>query len=68
MSFITATEAVSGRGQSLSDMQKLSLYGLFKQAKQGDCNTKRPGFFSMTERAKWLDLLYTCQLNNVCVK
>ena len=65
MSFINAAEAVQKQGQSLSDMQKLTLYGLFKQAKQGDCNTKRPGFFAMTDRAKWCVvsfLLYAMQV------
>eukprot|EP00297_Palpitomonas_bilix_P014106 CAMPEP_0113917388 /NCGR_PEP_ID=MMETSP0780_2-20120614/32708_1 /TAXON_ID=652834 /ORGANISM="Palpitomonas bilix" /LENGTH=228 /DNA_ID=CAMNT_0000916959 /DNA_START=217 /DNA_END=903 /DNA_ORIENTATION=+ /assembly_acc=CAM_ASM_000599 len=37
----------------LSNQQKLELYSLFKQATVGDCDTKRPGFFDMTGKAKW---------------
>ncbi|XP_057986080.1 acyl-CoA-binding domain-containing protein 2-like [Hevea brasiliensis] len=35
------------------DVDKLILYGLFKQATVGAVNTNRPGIFSLTERAKW---------------
>lgn len=31
----------------------LSLYGLYKQATVGDCNTDKPGFFDMKGQAKW---------------
>lgn len=34
-------------------MQKLELYGLFKQATEGDIHTKKPGVFDFTGRAKW---------------
>lgn len=37
----------------LTNAEKLTMYGLFKQAKFGDVNTNRPGIFDMTGRAKW---------------
>mmetsp|Transcript_19161 Transcript_19161/g.56970 ORF Transcript_19161/g.56970 Transcript_19161/m.56970 type:complete len:264 (+) Transcript_19161:217-1008(+) len=37
----------------LGTAEQLQLYGLFKQATVGDCNSSRPGFFAMTDRAKW---------------
>lgn len=32
---------------------KLILYGLFKQATVGDCNTSKPGIFDQKGRYKW---------------
>ena len=52
-SFEVAMAAVTAGGTGLSDGEKLLLYGLFKQAKLGDVDTKRPGFFDWTGRAKW---------------
>lgn len=31
----------------------LQFYGLYKQATSGDCDTKRPGLFQLTAKAKW---------------
>lgn len=31
----------------------LQFYGLFKQCTTGDCDTKRPGLFQLTAKAKW---------------
>ena len=31
----------------------LELYGYFKQATVGDCNTARPGMFDLKGKAKW---------------
>ena len=31
----------------------LKIYGLYKQATEGDVNRKRPGFTNMVGRAKW---------------
>ena len=31
----------------------LELYGYFKQATIGDCNTTRPGMFDLKGKAKW---------------
>ncbi|KAH7291996.1 hypothetical protein KP509_29G046000 [Ceratopteris richardii] len=36
-----------------TDGDKLILYGLFKQATVGDCNTSRPGFLDLKGKAKW---------------
>ncbi|XXQ34420.1 ACB domain-containing protein [Plasmodiophora brassicae] len=38
---------------SLDDATKLKLYGLYKQATMGDCDTERPSVLNMKERAKW---------------
>ena len=37
----------------VSDSLRLSLYGCYKQATVGNCNTKRPGIFDQIGRAKW---------------
>lgn len=31
----------------------LTLYGYYKQANEGDCNTEAPGFFDFTGKSKW---------------
>ena len=31
----------------------LNLYGLYKQACEGDCNVPKPGFFDLKGQAKW---------------
>ncbi|GLJ21444.1 hypothetical protein SUGI_0395030 [Cryptomeria japonica] len=36
-----------------TDADKLILYGLYKQATVGKCNTSRPGMFNLKERYKW---------------
>lgn len=36
----------------VSDETKLELYGLYKQAVVGDCNTPHPGTFSLDYKAK----------------
>ncbi|KAF4320708.1 hypothetical protein G195_006004 [Phytophthora kernoviae 00238/432] len=38
---------------SVSDTQKLRLYGLFKQTTIGDCRSSAPSAFRPVERAKW---------------
>lgn len=38
---------------NLSNEEKLAFYGLYKQAKQGDCQTARPGMFAVQESYKW---------------
>jgi diazepam-binding inhibitor (GABA receptor modulator, acyl-CoA-binding protein) len=40
-------------GQSLSNSDALTIYGLFKQASVGDVNIGRPGIFDPKGRAKW---------------
>lgn len=36
-----------------SDDDLLKLYGLYKQATVGDCNTDRPGMLDFKGKAKW---------------
>ncbi len=35
------------------DSKKLELYGLYKQATVGDCNTDKPGMLDFKGKAKW---------------
>ncbi|KAI9316116.1 acyl CoA binding protein-domain-containing protein [Dichotomocladium elegans] len=37
----------------LANTQKLKLYGLYKQAIEGDCRASRPGLLDVVGRAKW---------------
>lgn len=39
--------------QTVSNQDKLKVYALFKQGKEGDVNTTRPGMFDMVGKAKW---------------
>ncbi|MBD4017447.1 acyl-CoA-binding protein, partial [Xanthomonas citri pv. citri] len=39
--------------ENTTNEDKLILYGLFKQATVGPCDTSRPGMFNMRDRAKW---------------
>ncbi|KAG2425684.1 hypothetical protein HXX76_013526 [Chlamydomonas incerta] len=48
-----AKEATDNLPNTLSNDEKLELYALFKQAKEGDCNTAQPGIFDPKGRAKW---------------
>ncbi|XP_058969221.2 acyl-CoA-binding domain-containing protein 6 [Pocillopora verrucosa] len=50
--FEAATEFVRTI-KNLSDEKKLTFYALYKQAKEGPCNTSRPGFWDMIGKAKW---------------
>ena len=52
-SFSAAAERVKSLPSKPSDDELLKLYGLFKQATVGDCNTAQPGFFDLTGKAKW---------------
>jgi diazepam-binding inhibitor (GABA receptor modulating acyl-CoA-binding protein) len=38
---------------SLDNDTLLNLYGLYKQATLGDCNTSKPSFFDPKGQAKW---------------
>lgn len=35
------------------DILKLQLYGLYKQATVGDCNTPKPAIYEFVAKAKW---------------
>ena len=39
--------------KDLSDDGKLKLYGLYKQAIVGDCNTEKPEMLDFKGKAKW---------------
>jgi len=51
--FLKAKEDVRKLTERPTDQELLDLYGYFKQATIGDCNTDRPGIFSLKERYKW---------------
>jgi diazepam-binding inhibitor (GABA receptor modulating acyl-CoA-binding protein) len=38
---------------NLDNETLLNLYGLYKQACEGDCNISKPGFFDLKGTAKW---------------
>ncbi|XP_053359092.1 acyl-CoA-binding domain-containing protein 6 isoform X1 [Clarias gariepinus] len=51
--FEFAAERVRGLVQSASREQLLYLYGRYKQATVGKCNTPKPGFFDFEGQRKW---------------
>ena len=51
--FNTAAEEVKNLTSRPSNDDLLKLYGLFKQAKEGDNNTPKPGMFDFKGSAKW---------------
>lgn len=51
--FLKAAEDVRKLTARPSNEELLDLYGYFKQATVGDCNTDRPGIFDLKGRAKW---------------
>lgn len=51
--FDKAAEEAKSLPSSLSNDNKLILYGLFKQANVGDCNTSKPGILDPKGKAKW---------------
>ena len=51
--FLKAAEDVKKLTQRPTDQEFLDLYGMYKQATMGDCNTDRPGMFYLKEKAKW---------------
>jgi len=56
--FETAAEDVKKLSAKPSNEKLLELYGLFKQATEGDCEGARPGMFNLKARAKfdaWAD-------------
>merc|ERR1712088_416325 len=50
--FANAAEEVKSL-TSLTNEQKLEVYGLYKQATVGDCNTDKPGMLDVKGKAKW---------------
>ena len=53
LTFETAARKVKTLTSSPTNDEKLALYGLFKQATIGDCNTSQPWAVQVTGRAKW---------------
>ena len=53
MDFNQATEAVNALSVKPDDNTLLKLYGLYKQAKQGNCTTARPWAWDIKGCAKW---------------
>ena len=51
--FITAAENIKKSGKNLENDMLLKLYGYYKQATIGDCNTECPAFWNVKEKAKW---------------
>lgn len=51
--FELAAKALSASKQPVSDEAKLQLYGLYKQATVGDCNTPKPALYEFVNKAKW---------------
>lgn len=45
--------AVTSKDKRFSDKIKLQLYGLYKQATVGKCNTGKPALWDPSGRAKW---------------
>lgn len=53
--FGSAVQFITASHKSLvisTDIQ-LKLYGLFKQANEGPCDTPKPWFFQFAQRKKW---------------
>uniref|UniRef100_A0A1I8MRV3 Acyl-CoA-binding domain-containing protein 6 n=1 Tax=Musca domestica TaxID=7370 RepID=A0A1I8MRV3_MUSDO len=51
--FTKATQQVQKTHDKIVPNDLLQLYGLFKQATVGECNTSKPNIFNMQARAKW---------------
>mmetsp|Transcript_22251 Transcript_22251/g.51331 ORF Transcript_22251/g.51331 Transcript_22251/m.51331 type:complete len:308 (+) Transcript_22251:84-1007(+) len=52
------SKLIASRLQGLGDSEKLTLYGFYKQATEGDNNRKAPPIWNIVERAKhaaWMD-------------
>ena len=52
-SFKKASEQVKCLNQKPSNEELLRLYGLYKQATEGNIQGKRPGILNVKDRAKW---------------
>ena len=51
--FEQAAQNVKNLTQRPTNEELLELYGLYKQATVGDCDTSRPGMLDPKGRAKW---------------
>lgn len=50
---VEQVRSLPSSGNSPSTSEKLKMYGLFKQATIGDCNTAQPWAVQIEARAKW---------------
>ena len=44
---------MSESSKNVPDQDKLIIYGLYKQATIGDCNTSKPGMLDFVAKSKW---------------
>uniref|UniRef100_A0A1A9VD88 ACB domain-containing protein n=1 Tax=Glossina austeni TaxID=7395 RepID=A0A1A9VD88_GLOAU len=51
--FSKTAEDIKHLNSTPADNDLLELYGLYKQATVGDCNTDKPGFLDFKGKAKW---------------
>uniref|UniRef100_A0A2M4AVQ2 Putative acyl-coa-binding protein n=1 Tax=Anopheles triannulatus TaxID=58253 RepID=A0A2M4AVQ2_9DIPT len=51
--FEKAVEDVKVLKTTPADADLLEIYGLYKQATLGDCNTEKPGFLDFKGKSKW---------------
>uniref|UniRef100_A0A2M4C4Q1 Putative acyl-coa-binding protein n=1 Tax=Anopheles marajoara TaxID=58244 RepID=A0A2M4C4Q1_9DIPT len=51
--FEKAVEDVKVLKTTPADADLLEIYGLYKQATVGDCNTEKPGFLDFKGKSKW---------------
>jgi len=51
--FLIAAETVKKLSEKPNNDELKILYGFYKQAVVGDCNTDKPGMLNFTEKAKW---------------
>ncbi|XP_021694733.1 acyl-CoA-binding protein [Aedes aegypti] len=51
--FEQAAEDVKNLKATPSDADLLEVYGLYKQATVGDCNTDKPGLLDFKGKSKW---------------
>eukprot|EP00118_Oscarella_pearsei_P009948 m.58858 g.58858 ORF g.58858 m.58858 type:complete len:248 (+) comp34838_c0_seq2:111-854(+) len=51
--FVAAAAFMRKAPVKLTNDDKLALYGLFKQAENGQCSVSKPPFYDMVGRAKW---------------
>lgn len=50
---VEQVRSLPSNGNGPSNAEKLKMYGLYKQATAGDCNTTQPWAVQVEARAKW---------------
>jgi diazepam-binding inhibitor (GABA receptor modulating acyl-CoA-binding protein) len=51
--FQNSVEKIDNCGKTFDNDTMLKLYGYYKQAKFGDCDSPSPNFWQIKEKAKW---------------